>query len=1222
VAAPNFNTGTTVEPISFNVIDNSGTGVISATANTLTLSRTVDATSWLDSTSTHRFVSGAGGTWQTAFDSAITNGGHLATLETNPEWNTLFSYGNAKWGNVGWQGWLGLEQSSTGTEPSGGWHWSTGSTAIGWAGGYPNNGAGTDNGTAQQNVGVRDATANNIGGSLIEYENPMFVRTGLAGQIDIMTGSAQADVISGMGGADVLSGMAGDDRFLVPDTAFGSINGGTGFDVIEYTAAATIVGSTLDSKVTDVEGLYLGAGTQTLSLSVADVRGMSTTTDTLYITRSSVDDVVTFNESVGTAASQWHNMGTANGIITYQYFDAANAATTTKVLVNELLAIPLTFTSMSIDLATASDNGVSTTDNITSNTAPTINGTATGLSVTDAAAATAGTVTANLFDDKNDNGLYDAGDSILAVNIPLIVTGTNSTFAAHPTLLGGTYNTKAILVDQAGNSSVAGLLDNSGTAEVVVDWTAAPSVVVDNQTNDGLGYAMANAGDFNGDGYADFIVTAPHNQSSSFDIGVRKSDMYIVYGSASGLTNFTDIDTMAVAQGIHITSTAIVGADIAQQGLVTSAIGDLNGDGYADVAIGSHRDDSLYVVFGRGGNSAATFDLHSIELGATTNGFHIDNWATGAWMATGLSGGDVNGDGYGDLMFGSSDGLGNGLAFTLYGHAGVSGDASWSNLYATANEGLHVKGVLGAYGAPLDAAAYTSLKTTYDPTGPTHDIDSDLGDRITVISDINGDGYNDYIVTAPRADTTTSFDAGSAYLLFGTARGLGSGFDLGNLSPSQGVRLNGTENYEYLGGSTLLAGGIGDHGDALWGMGASVSNIGDINADGIADFAIGSPTWGDQVADAQSTGRTYIVYGKGAGMDWSDINLGSLGTQGFIIQGAVTDASSNLNFNTTHHDQLGFSVSNGGDVNGDGIDDFLIGAPGETAGVLKDYAGAAYLVFGQAGGTGFLSTTGLDVLVTTHKAIRFAGVNADDYAGTGVTIGDWNGDGIADVSYGIWENGATNTGSYQVYNGATSNLTQTFTTGNNTLAAGIHSGSGPVLVAGVDRISGGQGNDTITGIGTDTTNTVNTTTLHDVAYGGAGDDTVTLAGMSFTRVDGGLGIDTLTLAGTSSLSLNIAEYGNRVKGFEKFDLGVSDGVGNNLSLRLSDVLNETSSSVLGHMEVTGGAGDTVQLNGTGTWTTATTATATGITFDVYHNSNLDAANKLGDVWIQQGMAVL
>ncbi|WP_272867681.1 Ig-like domain-containing protein [Crenothrix polyspora] len=904
------------------------------------------------------------------------------------------------------------------------------------------------------------------------------------------------------------------------------------------------------------------------------------------------------------------------------YADGNGFSVTFQVIANPVVANPLTFTSMSIDLATASDNGVSTTDNITSNTAPTINGTVTGLSATVAAAATAGTVTANLFDDKNDNGLYDAGDSLLAVNIPLSVTGTNATFTAQPTLLGGTYNTKAILIDQANNASVAGLLDNSGTAQVVVDWTAAPSVVAGNQANDGLGYAMANAGDFNGDGYADFILTAPHDQSSSFDIGVRKSDMYIVYGSATGLTNVGDIDTMTAAQGIHITSTAIVGADIALQGLVTSGIGDLNGDGYADVAIGSHRDDSLYVVFGRGGNSTATFDLRSIETGATTNGFHIANWATGAWMATGLGGGDVNGDGYGDLMFGSSDGLGNGLAYTLYGHAGASGDASWSNLYATATEGLHVKGTLGVYGAPLDAGAYTTLSTTYDPTGQAHDFDSDLGDRVTVISDVNGDGYNDYIVTAPRADTTTSFDAGSAYLLFGSASGLGSGFDLGNLSPSQGVRLNGTENYEYLGGSTLLAGGIGDHGDALWGQGASVSNIGDINADGVADFAIGSPTWGDQVADGQAAGRVYVLYGKGIGANWADVDLANLnGSNGFIINSTALGSTSSIIANSQDA-QLGFSISNGGDVNGDGVDDFIISAPGADNGATTD-TGAAYLVYGQAGGTSFTAITNLDSLVSSGKAIKYSGINTKDFAGTGLATGDWDGDGIADVTYSVWESDTAtidNGGSYVVYKGGLSNLTQSFTTGNDSLTAGTNSG-GATIVNGVDRISGGLGNDSITGIGTDTTGTTATTTLHDVAYGGQGNDHIALAGTNFTRVDGGLGIDTLGLTGATALSLDLTPYNTRVKGFEKFDLGASDSVGHTLSMRLADVLNEPGTNALGHIEVVGGAGDKVDLSGEGSWTTATTQAASGVTYNVYHNSALDAANTKGDVWVQQGVTV-
>ena len=97
----------------------------------------------------------------------------------------------------------------------------------------------------------------------------------------------------------------------------------------------------------------------------------------------------------------------------------------------------------------------------------------------------------------------------------------------------------------------------------------------------------------------------------------------------------------------------------------------------------------------------------------------------------------------------------------------------------------------------------------------------------------------------------------------------------------------------------------------------SVSNLGDINGDGIDDFIIGA-----RFADPNfrlGSGAAYVIFGRAAGSTWPDIDLDSStdfvsGTTGFRIEGAAVA------------DNLGYSVSNLGDINGDGIDDFIIGA--------------------------------------------------------------------------------------------------------------------------------------------------------------------------------------------------------------------------------------------------------------------------------------------------------
>lgn len=543
------------------------------------------------------------------------------------------------------------------------------------------------------------------------------------------------------------------------------------------------------------------------------------------------------------------------------------------------------------------------------------------------------------------------------------------------------------------------------------------------------------AGDFNGDGFDDFLIGAEFANSGEVSF---YGEAAIFFGREAPVQSPIELADLEEANGGDGTEGFVVNStdeEVAGEiGSGVSSAGDFNGDGIEDVLVGipllgEYDTGGAAIVFGSP-NFDAEVDLADISSGDGSTGTLITGLYDYDLAGSSVDGGDFDGDGLSDIVLGTPFAFYDG-ALVIHGTQTPTANFDTNLLsFFNGNDGS-LGSIVRGFG---DEQAGTSVS----------------------FGDINGDGYDDLLIGAPQGSPAAGSAAGKSYLLLGGIGGLGAEYDLSFVAAPFGSVINGAQAQESAGFDVAVAG--------------------DINGDGFDDLIIGAPF--ADVAGEENVGRVFVVFGREEGLP-SEFNLSSLiggdGSEGFVINGMQPGGL------------FGFSVTGLGDLNGDGFDDFSIGAPFANGGV-----GSALTIFGGPANT-FSAVNELSAFDATNSIIQ-DGLAANNNFGYDVASGgDFNGDGFT-------EDVTSAPGSLS-YAGQTSVLT-----GFNNGQVDVVGSPGQDDLLGTsdaDNIVAGQDDDILRGEGG-----------ADNLYGAEGDDQMIVPDFTFARAYGGSGTDTLEVTGT------------------------------------------------------------------------------------------------------------
>ncbi|MCP4960325.1 MAG: hypothetical protein GY925_13785, partial [Actinomycetia bacterium] len=459
---------------------------------------------------------------------------------------------------------------------------------------------------------------------------------------------------------------------------------------------------------------------------------------------------------------------------------------------------------------------------------------------------------------------------------------------------------------------------------------------------DGIGMSVAGVGDLDGDGIADIAVGALYDD----DGGANRGAVYVLFLNADG--------TVKAEQKISSATGGIIGPldDQDRLGQSVAGIGDLDGDGRIDIAVGAYQDDD------GGTDRGAVYVLNLACLDSDTDGLcdleedantDLDNDpATNP-------GPDTDGDTTPNYLDSDDDGDGT-LTSAENADPNADGDprdaldSDWDGQPDYLDLPITVA---------TDGTVAAEQKISATAGGLTEVLDDSADFRRAAASsgDVDAHGLVDIAVGAHRDDDGGT-DRGAVYVLF--------------------LNADGTVKAEQKISSTT--GGLTGPLDNSDNFGQSVAGVGDLDGDGIVDLAVGAIYDDDGGSDR---GAVYVLFLNADGTVKAEQKISS--TTGSLI-GPLDDS-----------DQFGTSVAGIGDVDGDGKPDVAVGAYGDDDGGTA--RGAVYVLFLNADGT----VKGEQKISSTTGSLIGPLDNSDWFGRSVAGIGDVDGDGIVDIAVGAYQ---------------------------------------------------------------------------------------------------------------------------------------------------------------------------------------------------------------------------